>query len=502
MADDASHGVATRTLRGMAWAYGSYVGGKLLVLLSTAILARVLTPEEFGLVALALTFMALLEGVSDLGLSGALVIQRVEVLHERAETVFVSTIAMGLVLSLAIVALSPLAEAFFGEPGLAGLTAVLGANFFLRSLGATHYALAMKGLNFRARTVAEVAGVIARGLTGIALALAGFGAWSLVIGYLVGTLALDVAIWAMVPWRPKLEPRREHFGEMVRFGGTLSGVDVVTALTTNADYAFIGRVLGATALGLYTLGFRLPELLIINISVVASHVLFPAFTIVDPDSLGHAFLTSLRYTVMIGLLLATGLAILAEPLIVITFGDQWLGSVTAMQILTVYALGITIGIPAGTAYKATGRAGVLLILGIVRFAALVTGLLLFTDLGINAVATCQATVAGLAAVVGLGLASRLLGVGLAPILREIWPSVVAAGVMAAALIGVDQVVHGDLPVLLAGAGAGAGAYLGTVWVVRPDWIRYLRTRLLARPEVPEPPPAGELEPTRETDVIA
>lgn len=502
MGDDASHGVASRTLRGMTWAYGSYVGGKLLVLLSTAILARLLTPEEFGLVALALTFMALLEGLSDLGLSGALVIQRIEVLHERAETVFVSTIAIGLVLSLAIVALSPLAEAFFDEPGLTGLTAALGANFFLRSLGATHYALALKGLDFRARTAAEVAGVIARGLTGIALALAGLGAWSLVIGYLVGTLVLDAAIWAMVPWRPKLEPRREHFGEMVRFGGTLSGVNVVTALTTNADYAFIGRVLGATALGLYTLGFRLPELLIINISVVAGQVLFPAFTVVDPDSLGRAFLISLRYTVMIGLSLATGLAILAEPLIVIAFGDQWLGSVTVMQILTVYALGITIGIPAGTAYKATGRAGVLLKLGIVRLSLLVAGLLLFTDLGINAVAACQATVAGMAAVFGLWLASRLLQVGLFPIVREIWPSVVATAVMAASLIGVAQIVQGNVLVLLVSAVVGAGAFGGTVWVLRPNWIGYLRARLFARREAPEPPPAEELEPTRETDVIA
>ena len=174
--------LGARTLRGTAWAYGSYIGGQVLVLVSTAILARLLSPADFGLVALALVFILLLDTISDLGLSPALVISTEEELRERANTVFGSTIVLGLVLAALTAALAPLAAAFFDQPDLAPLLAVLGLTFVLRSLGATHYALAQKRLDFRPRTVAEVTGVCARGAIGIALALAGFGPWSLVVG--------------------------------------------------------------------------------------------------------------------------------------------------------------------------------------------------------------------------------------------------------------------------------------------------------------------------------
>jgi lipopolysaccharide exporter len=288
----------------MVWAYGSYVGGKLLVLGSTAVLARVLVPHDFGLVALALTFMALLDAVRDLGLSQALVIQPGEELEERANTVFLGGVAIGFCFSAIIAALSPLAASFFHQPKLTGITAVLGCNFLLRSLGATHYAIAQKRLDFRTRTVAEFADVVVRGSTGIALALAGFGAWALVIGYLVGTLSLDCALWLMVDWRPRLRLNLAHLREMTRFGATLSGVDISAAVMGNVDYLFVGRILGAVSLGYYTLAYNLPQLLMINLSVVASLVLFPALAAVNRDSLGRSFLISLSFTLIFSLPIA------------------------------------------------------------------------------------------------------------------------------------------------------------------------------------------------------
>jgi lipopolysaccharide exporter len=461
----------------MGWAYGSYVGGRILVLISTAVLARLLTPEDFGIVALAITFMAVLEGVADLGLSDALIIQEDKVVRERAQTVFVSTVGLGLALSLVIAALSPLASQFFDEPELTAVAAALGANFFLRSLGATHYALAQRELNFRARTVAEFSDVVVRGSIGVVLAILGFGVWSLVIGYLIGPISLDVAIWRLVDWRPSRRLTMEHFRDLIGFGGTLSAVTVVATLIANIDYLFIGKVLGPTDLGLYTLGFRLPELLILNLSVVAGKVLFPAFSAVKREDLGHVFLISLRYTVMLGLPMAVGLAVLAKPFVLALFGDQWLDAVDAMRILTIYALGVTIGIPAGAAYKATGRAGVLLILGVARLALVVLGLALFVDRGILAAAATQAIVAGAAAAVGIGLAARLLGVGLPAILREVWATVAASAVAAAALLGVLAVFESIWLELIAGGLIGTIVYAGTLAVIAPSQLAYIRERL-------------------------
>ena len=490
------HGLGTRALRGMVWAYTSYVGGRLLILLSTAVLARILVPEQFGLVALALTFMALLDGVSDIGLSQALVIQPDDRLYDRAETVFVSSVVLGLVLSLIVAAISPLMASAFGQPALVGIGPVLGANFFLRSLGSTHYALAQRSLNFRARTVAEFADVLVRGPTGIVLALAGMGAWSLVIGYLVGTVALVVTIWQQIRWRPKLTPHWADLRTLARFGGTLSAVDVVASVIANVDYLFVGGVLGTTALGLYTLGFRLPELLILNLSVVAGRVLYPAFA--AADDLGRAFLISLRYTLIVSLPIAVVLVVLAEPFIRVAFGAQWLGSVSAMRILTIYAFAISLGIPPGTVIKATGRAGILLKLAIFRLVAVVVGLVLFTHLGIAAVASTQAVVAVLAEGIILVIVTRLVGVGVATTSRTAWPALVAATAMAVPTIAIDHLVSSPLASLVLAGLGGAAAYLAALALVAPDALRYLGSRISrVRRVAPD-----TLETVRETDVIA
>ncbi len=493
MPADPRQSIATRTLRGAAWAYGSYVGGRVLVLASTALLARLLAPAEFGLVALALIFIALLETVADLGLSQSLVIVRDDVL-EHADTVFTASVLVGAALACLTAAIGPLAALFFDEPVLVGLLPVLGANFLLRALGTTHYALAQRRIDFRSRTAAELADVAVRGLVGIALALLGLGAWSLALGYLAGTTALTVVLWLRVPWRPSLRLGRDHIRTLWRFGGSLTALDVLAAGIANADYVFIGRVLGPASLGLYSLGFRIPELLILNLSVVAGQVLFPAFAALGRDALASAYLTSLRYTLMVALPAAAGLALLAEPLTLGLFGDAWRGAISATQILTLYALAVAIGIPAGSAYKALGRVRVLLLLAVPRAGLLIAALVLFGSHGIVAVAACQAAVAAAFSATGIVLASRLLELRARRLWSSAWPSLAAtAGMAVVLLLGAPLV--GGWPGVVTGAVAGGAAYLALLWLFDGASLRRLLAtatpvRHEGKGEVAAPLPAG------------
>jgi PST family polysaccharide transporter len=457
----------------MFWAYGSYVGGRVLVLVSTAILARLLTPEDFGVVALALIFTAFLDAIADLGISQALVIVPDDQVERRANTAFRFTVGIGAALALLTAALTPLIASFFDRDELLAILPVLGVNFLLRALGMTHYALAQKRLQFRTRTGAELADVVVRGSIGIALAIAGFGAWSLVIAYVVGSLTMTAVLWLLIPWRPKLHAEREGLGSMLRFGGTLTVVNILSAMIAKADSLFVGRLLGANALGLYALGFRLPELIVFNLSVVASQVLFPAFAAVGRDGLGDAYATSLRYMLMIGLPSAAVLAILAEPVILVAFGDQWRGSIEPMQILTLFALLVAVSVPAGTAYKAMGRVDVILKLALPRAAAVITLLWLFADEGLAAAAACQAVVAGVWAVIDFGIASRMLNVSLRRIAVAAWPPVVATVPLAGVLFVADGLLDGPLLTLLVGALAGGIVYFATLWFVARDTVTYL-----------------------------
>jgi O-antigen/teichoic acid export membrane protein len=362
---------------------------------------------------------------------------------------------------------------FFGRDELIAILPVLGINFLLRALGMTHYALAQKRLQFRTRTGAELADVVVRGSAGIGLAIAGFGAWSLVIGYVVGSLTMTVVLWMLIPWRPSRHSDREGLGGMLRFGGTLTVVNILSAMIAKADSLFVGRILGANALGLYALGFRLPELIVFNLSVVASQVLFPAFAAVGREGLGEAYTTSLRYMLMIGLPSAAVLAILAEPVILVAFGDQWRGSIEPMQILTLFALLVAVSVPAGTAYKAMGRVDVILKLALPRAAAVITLLWLFTDEGLAAAAACQAAVAAVWAVIDFGIASRMLAVPVRRIAAAAWPPLVATLPLAGVLLAAGAVLDGPLVTLLVGTVVGAVVYLATLWFVARDSVAYL-----------------------------
>jgi O-antigen/teichoic acid export membrane protein len=480
MASSPDRSLGTRTMHGMLWAYGAYVGGRGVVLVSTAILARLLTPADFGVVALALVFMSFMETLQDLGLTQALIVSSPAEEPARAQTTFIWTVTIGGLLAIAVSALAPLIAEFFGHAELRAIVPVLAVSFFIESLGATHDSLVRKRLDYRIRTFAEGADVLTRAATGVALALAGFGVWSLVLGYLIGTTARTATLWALVSFRPRLRFSGEHLGSLTRLGGVLTLVDVGVALGQNLDYLFVGRVLGAASLGLYTIGFRLPELLIMNIAVVAANVLFPAFSALEEERRESGFLLSLRYLSAIVFPLGLGLTLLAKPLVLVIFGAQWYHSIAVTQVLAAYAVFSTLNIPAGTIYKVSGRAWILLAVIVPYLIALFVALLLFTHEGILAVAICLTSVQAAAALTSIVMAGKILEVPYRRIVRAIAAPLGAALGMGVVVFPIAEVVESNWAALLAGAAAGVTVYAGLLWLLAPDVPDRLLGGLISR----------------------
>lgn len=467
-------GIAARTVRGMIWAYGSYVGGRLLVLISTVILARVLIPADFGVVALALTFMVFLDTVRDLGLGQALIVVPDRRLAAAAQTAFWGSIAIGAILTSITALISPLAASFFHEPLLRGLLALLGLNFLLRSFGATHLALARRSLDFRSRTISETSDVLVRGAVSISLALSGAGAWSLVFGYLAGTTAAVTAIWCCVKWRPKLRPSTRYLRGMLTFGGMLTFVDIGQAFAHEIDYLFIGRVLGAAPLGEYSIAFRLPELLIINLSIVAGMVLFPAYAKVAPERLAGAFLVSLRYTALLVFPVAVALALLARPVVLTLFGPKWESAIEVMQVLCAYAVVVTMNVPAGTIYKVTNRAWILIAFTVPYIVVLGIALAVFTPRGILAVALTMAGLQGLFAIAGWAVATRILGVSVGRVGATLAGPIATALTLVLPLVAVTQLISTPALALIAGLPVAAVSYLIGIRLFVPDATERVR----------------------------
>jgi O-antigen/teichoic acid export membrane protein len=165
--------------------------------------------------------------------------------------------------------------------------------------------------------------------------------------------------------------------------------------------------------------------------------------------------------------------VLAEPVTLAAFGDQWHGSVAVMRVLSVFAFCVTLGMPAGTAYKSLGRVDVLLKLGVPRAILAVATIAIFADEGIVAVAACQAGVAALFAVIGIALAARLLGTGGLRIAAAALPAFCAGVPLAAVLLVVERAIDDPWLTLAAALPLGAVTYVGALWLVAPDALRRL-----------------------------
>jgi PST family polysaccharide transporter len=267
---------------------------------------------------------------------------------------------------------------------------------------------------------------------------------------------------------------RTHLRDLLKFGGVLSIVDVGAVIFYNTDYLFIGRVLGAASLGLYTIGFRIPELAILNVAHVAADVLFPAYSALDRGRLREGYITSLRYLTMLTVPLAAGLAVLARPVILVVFGHQWVGSISVTRAIAAYTLFATLAIPPGTILKVTRRAWLMVGFSIPVIFVLAALLVIFTGEGILAVALAttalQATIAPTQAMI----VSRQLGLPLWASARELIPPVLAAAVMAGALLAVNTWISTPALALVVGVPLGICVYLGVLWLFVAEELRRLR----------------------------
>ena len=195
-------GLGREAARAVAWNYLSFASGKVLVLITMAVLARLLTPAEFGIVGFATLALGYLGVFKDLGL-GSAIIQRRDDLAESTQTVFTLNLILGAVLTGATMLAAPLVAAFFDEPLVVPILRVLAMTFVLEALGSIHIVLLKRNLDFRRKLIPDLGRAIVKGIVSIVAAALGYGVWALVWGQLASVLVAAVLSWMDVDWRPR-----------------------------------------------------------------------------------------------------------------------------------------------------------------------------------------------------------------------------------------------------------------------------------------------------------
>jgi O-antigen/teichoic acid export membrane protein len=462
--------------RAVMWNYLSFASGKFLVLATTAVLARLLTPQEFGIVAFATVAVNWLGVLKDLGLGGA-VIQRREDTEEAAQTAYVLNLGVSVLLTAGTFLAAPAVASFFREPLVVPILRVLSFTFLIQALGSIHLVLLRRNLDFRRKLVPDIGQAVVKGIASIAFALAGFGVWSLVWGSLIGALASSLLAWVVIPWKPRFRMHRRLVRPLMRFGMPLLVTDIEAGIWSNLDYLIVGRLLGDTALGVYTLAYRLPEMLILSVWRVLGAAIFPFFASIQqlPDLLRKGFLATIRYSQIVVVPLCVGLFITAGPAVEVLFGEQWRGAIPVLRLLAVFALVGSIGVNIGDVYKAIGRPDILAKLAFLELVLLTPALILGARHGLIGVGAAHAVVAAIDTTIRLTVARRFVNVTFRDIGRQLLPSLKAGAALAAVAAGALWAASpaGPAASLAAAVVTGAAAYGAVLYRVDREAVRQL-----------------------------
>jgi len=465
-------GLAGGATRGAAWNVLTFGLSKTALLVTTVVLARVLRPEDFGLLALGLLAVLYLDVLGDLGV-GPAVIQRQERTaagaQRTASTAVVVAAGTGLALTALAVLGAPLLALLFDEPRLTGVVQVLALSFLFRMLGVVHRSRMAKDLQFARAAVPELTGAVLKSGVSIGLALGGAGVYSLAWGQVVGAAATTCLYWALSRWRFRPVFHLRTARELLRFGVPVTLLGLLTVLMQTVDQVIVGQRLDAKALGQYAIAFRLPELFVIHVCALISGALFPSYarTSDDPDRLRRGFRSALRLVSIVTVPLGVGLAVTAPDLIPVVFGPQWEPAVPVMQLFALAATLQALSFNVGDVYKAVGRVGVLNRLAVLYLAVSMPVLWVVAPSGIVAVAGWLLVVSTVFTVLRFAVASRLMAVPAGQIVRELSPALTAGVAMAAAVTGTVALLPGlssaaRLPVLVA---VGAGTYVAALALV-------------------------------------
>ncbi|MBN2399871.1 MAG: MOP flippase family protein [Candidatus Aminicenantes bacterium] len=368
-----------RTLHGIGWSGLSQVLRQGLQVGVSVVLARLLTPSDFGALAMVLVFTGFAASFSDLGL-GAALIQKQDAGPRHAATVFCLQMIVGITLALLLMVTAPLIAGFYKNPRLVRLCLGIAPTFILTAFLGVPMALLQKAMAFRKIAMIETVAVFGSGTVAILLALNGWGIWSLVVQSLLTALLIAVLSWRLSRWRPQFAFNLSAWRELRRFSSALTGFNLLNYWIRNLDNLVIGKFIGPVALGIYSRAYHLMLYPISQVSGMVSRVMFSAMASIQDQTerLRAIYLRAARLIALVTFPLMTGMAVLADLFIVTVFGSPWQDAAGILRILAMVGLLQSVGTTLGWIYTARGRTDIMLrfgaVAGIVYAAAFLIGL--------------------------------------------------------------------------------------------------------------------------------
>ncbi len=461
-----------KAFKGLLWSTIQNSGSQVFSLIIFLVLARLLTPETFGLIALANVFLAFMQIFRQQGFSKALV-QRENLEPEHLDAAFWSQLIFGILLTGITFFSASLVASIFDQPKLIPILQCLSSIFIINSLNHVHNAILQREFAFKTLAMRSLFATVISGMVGIGMAFAGYGVWSLVASNITVELVALIVIWSAVDWRPKFSFSIKYFQDLFSFGMYVLAFKFIKFFDKRIDNLLIGYFLGEVALGYYAIAYRILEEMTQLLVKTINKVALPTFSRLqtEPERFRQLFYKTTQFTSIIAFPTYLGVIVFAPELTVTLFGKQWIPAIGVMQILSLEGILLTLTQFHKSVFVSTGKPSWTVKISLFNAVINVIACLIAVRYGIVAVAIGYVISSYLIFPVSQWAVNKLIKIKLLNYTKLFITPVVSSGVMVGAILIVkyllSRLVEPSLLIII-GTLIGALVYALCIRIFEPQ----------------------------------
>ncbi|WP_242928754.1 lipopolysaccharide biosynthesis protein [Pontibacter vulgaris] len=455
-----SKNLTSKTVSGIQWSTASTITTSLMQIIYTAIMARLLDPAAFGLVALSGVVLRFASYFAQMGMSQAL-IQKEQLSKEDIRSAFTSSLFLGIIFFAIMWLIAPLSIYIFKNEEVIPVIRVMALSFVISGLSSTSVSLLRREMRFKNMAVVEISAYVIGYIgIGITSAYMGMGVWSLVYASLSSAFIVAILSYATVRHNIAFLFSWVHYKPLLAFGGRVSFISFLEFLGGNLDTILIGRLMGASALGLYNRAYMLVNLPIHSITVSISRVLFPAFSRLQSETarLRKAYVTVISLAAYFIIPACVGAAVASEQIVLVVLGDKWTAAIPLLQILALAIPLLLLNHFAGIICEATNTLNIKAVLQIGSVTAMVILLYLLKGFGVTGFATAFLLSVFFRTIAYAFVTRKVLGLRLKAVLKAYAPAtgtaIITGGAIYLAAYGLKNLNMPQLVILIAEAVVG------------------------------------------------
>ncbi len=471
-----------KTISGVIWKFGERVSAQAVNFIVSIILARLLLPDDYGLIALVTVFITICNKIVISGFATSL-IQKKDADNLDFSTVFYFSLAVAVVLYTGLFFSAPFIAEFYSaesDPELfIQVIRVMGINLFIIAVNSVQQAYVSRTMQFRKFFFSTIIGTVVSAVAGIALAYMGKGVWALVAQNMILAVVNGIVLWFMVKWRPQLKFSFKRLKTLYSYGWKIFVASMIKILYTDLRSLVIGKVYTAADLAFYNKAQSFPQLIDTNVEGTIDSVLFPAISKKQSnvDDMRAMLRRAIKTTSYILMPLLAGLSAVAKPFIIILLTDKWAESIPLMQILAFSFIFAPVELENLQAIKAIGRSDIALKVEIIKKVVGVAILIASIPFGVTAIAVGMVISTTLSAIINAIPNKKLLGYTFKMQLKDILPSLMMSLVMFGAVYPISLLNLNVWLMLIIQVVAGAVIYIALSAIFKVESFKYILSLL-------------------------